>query len=715
MSLPRSRFSRRHLLALCTFLVPLAVLALLGQNVLRRQGDEIEAGILSEARLYLENARSTVEQQIDRIMPDLVAESRNALADLGPVRAALQLREQERYAALLDVIVLDEQSALVWPQPPPTTMSLAFARDPRGRGPESGISRGLNWVDLLLTKGRFEEAAEFLEFLIGEIEKADEQRAGYVLARFRLATVHRRLGQLAPAAAEFEYVRDRVFPPGGQLSRGFDYLGLMSETALAEMGGIDDRIDLMHRMASNPRYAGVADDLLTAVVERLVEEIVAVTGDQEPQRDEALLLLREERQRAQTRRFAGAYDAILKGYLRRVLLQVPADEEPPPDAQIVATLGRSTTMLWVRDATEDERDRYRRAARIGLHVDLGLLLAPALGEFIATDSPFALAIHDPDDEPLVAPPATVPTDYVAPSADVRGLRLEVYPADAERLVAEADSRLRSSFVLFAALFVAAFAGALWLWRSVNREAELASLKVDLVSRVSHELKTPLALIRMYGETLLLGRARGEAQAQQFGGIIARESERLTTMIQRILDFSRQQAGTLSYSPTRVELAPLLHRICDAYTPHLEVRGAVLSDMVNVEATVICDENACESAIVNLLENAAKYALEGDDDQEVEVDLRIDGDRAIIEVRDRGRGIPAAECDQIFDPFYRATNSGEVRGAGIGLSLVRHFAESHGGGIAARERDGGGAVFRLTLPLAGTVDGAPIPALAPSTT
>ena len=219
------------------------------------------------------------------------------------------------------------------------------------------------------------------------------------------------------------------------------------------------------------------------------------------------------------------------------------------------------------------------------------------------------------------------------------------------------------------------------------------------------LKTPLALIRMYGETLGMGRARDTAQAAEFGSIIVRESERLTTLIQRILDYSRQQAGTLEYASRTLDLGELLRTVVDAYAPHLEARGALVVDDLPHGLVVRCDANAAESAFVNLLDNAAKYGPPGAAEHELEVVLRRDGSEAVVEVRDRGRGIPEAERQRVFDGFYRASNAGEVRGAGLGLGLVRHFARAHGGDVTALGRAGGGTVMRLSLPLV-TGAGAP---------
>ena len=111
-----------------------------------------------------------------------------------------------------------------------------------------------------------------------------------------------------------------------------------------------------------------------------------------------------------------------------------------------------------------------------------------------------------------------------------------------------------------------------------------------------------------------------------------------------------------------------------------------------------DKAALGGALVNLLENALKYGNEESPDHSLRVELRRASDKAILELHDRGRGIPTGQHDRIFDSFFRASNSGEVRGAGLGLSLVRHFAIAHEGSVVAMPRHGGGTTFRIAIAL-----------------
>ncbi|MFM1871877.1 MAG: hypothetical protein RL398_1299 [Planctomycetota bacterium] len=698
MNGPRSRFSRRHLLALCTFLVPLSVLAWLGQSELQRRGTQLEAAIEREAMQFVQSAARAIEQQLERELPRIDATTRELLADLGPVRTPLELRNRGD-SPLLDVVLLDAQNALVWPTPPPPTIGLPLASDHQPRGEDGTIAAALRSADLLIARGDLATAADVLQELIHTFEQANPPSRGTrrdpdeaeLIARFRLATVLRKFGETAAAKTQFEQVRNSVLGN----SRRYDYetraVAVLAEAAIAQTEPPAERLTMLRTIAESGRDSYAADGLLTAVAQRLAESI--------PPNDDAYpagqTLLREAFQRAQSRTFAGDYELLLKESLRRRLrqssLEGGGDESP---VALVSTLDSTTVLFWVRSATAAERELLR-AARVGLRIDLDQLLASVLPPFLGGDSTFVVTVHDPEGVPLVPAPSESVPGFTPPQLEVRGLTLRAYPSNAERRMAENAAEARTRAYLLAALFMTALGGALWLWRSVSREAELAALKVDLVSRVSHELKTPLALIRMYGETLGLGRAKDSEQAAHFGGIIARESERLTNLIQRILDFSRQQAGTLDYAPEPIDLGQLLQTVVDAYLPHLESRGVMLHETLPLGIWVTADANACESAIVNLLENAAKYGP--DEDHEIELELRRTGELAVVEVRDRGRGIPPGEEQQIFEGFYRASNSGEVRGAGLGLSLVKHFAEAHGGTVSASRRDGGGSVFRLELP------------------
>jgi signal transduction histidine kinase len=349
----------------------------------------------------------------------------------------------------------------------------------------------------------------------------------------------------------------------------------------------------------------------------------------------------------------------------------------------------------------------------GLKLDLEILLAEPMLELeamLARQGRYEVALLDENNERLGEFVSRAPAD----DAQVRELKqrlttplrlgppllgysLAATPRDPESVLAEEERAQIWRGMLLLALALVAGAGAFIFIRSLRREAELARLKTDFVGRVSHELKTPLALIRMYGETLALGRASEQEQVQRFAGIIARESDRLTAMIENILDFSRIEAGRKQYEKNPVELDAVLLDILDSYRPQLEAAGFDVHDEIEPELFANCDAGALNQALVNLLGNARKYC-QPEGPKEITLVLRRAGDFAEIEVRDRGIGVPEGERERVFDTFYRASTAGERRGAGLGLALIRHFVEAHGGRVSCSAREGGGSVFQLRLPL-----------------
>jgi signal transduction histidine kinase len=228
---------------------------------------------------------------------------------------------------------------------------------------------------------------------------------------------------------------------------------------------------------------------------------------------------------------------------------------------------------------------------------------------------------------------------------------------------------------------------------------MARLKSDFVANVSHDLKTPLSLIRMFGETLELGRAPDEATRREYYAVITRESERLTRLIDNVLDFSRIEGGRRRYDIAPHPVEPVVHDVMEAFRYPLTQRGFKVDVVVAPDLPeALMDPEAVKQALANLVDNAIKYSGER---RRLAVAARAEGDRVAIEVADEGIGIPAAEAERIFEKFYRIGRSEtqSSRGSGVGLALVKHIAEAHGGRVSVESRPGEGSRFTLYLPVA----------------
>jgi signal transduction histidine kinase len=248
----------------------------------------------------------------------------------------------------------------------------------------------------------------------------------------------------------------------------------------------------------------------------------------------------------------------------------------------------------------------------------------------------------------------------------------------------------------AAVLAVLLLGILMLVRDVARETQMNRLRAEFVGATSHELKTPITLIRLYAETLLDGKDFPEAERRGFYGIIARESERLGHLVQKVLSFSRIERGETEYSLQEGDLGAVIGQTVEVYRRYLERAGfAVETSIAESLPGVRFDPGAVSQAVVNLLDNAVKYSGES---RFVAVRLRCDNDNAVLEVEDRGVGIPAGQQERIFERFYRAPNGGAKGGYGIGLFLVRHIMEAHSGRVEVESEPGRGSCFRLIFPV-----------------
>jgi signal transduction histidine kinase len=253
---------------------------------------------------------------------------------------------------------------------------------------------------------------------------------------------------------------------------------------------------------------------------------------------------------------------------------------------------------------------------------------------------------------------------------------------------------------FGVLLAIIVAGIAVTWRLMRRETEMARLKADFVANVSHDLKTPLSVIRMFGETLEMGRVTGEAQRRDYYRVITRETERLSRLIDNVLDFSRIEGGRRRYDMAPTAIEPLVRETVEAFEYPLAQGGFKVEVHVAPDVGVVTlDAEAVGQALGNLIDNAIKYS---GDRRVVRVDAAlVDGDVA-ISVEDEGLGIPRVEHERIFEKFYRVGRSETQgrRGSGVGLALVRHVADAHGGRVTVTSEPGRGSRFTLRLP-AGT--------------
>lgn len=266
-----------------------------------------------------------------------------------------------------------------------------------------------------------------------------------------------------------------------------------------------------------------------------------------------------------------------------------------------------------------------------------------------------------------------------------------------------DQLARDSFLhsagatLLVLLFL--FCGMALIIRATDREARLAQAKSNFVSNVSHELKTPLSLLSLFSEILELGRAPSEEKKTEYYRIIRHESLRLNKMIDNILDFSKIEAGRKTYVFAHSNMAEVIENVLSSY--RYQVINSGFDIQTNIPARlqpVLIDQDAMAQAISNLLDNAIKYS---GDVKQISITAQTIGANLSIEIADHGIGIPRAEQTKIFEKFYRVDNGlvHDVKGSGLGLSLVKHIIEAHHGTISVESDVGKGSRFTILLPLA----------------
>ncbi len=275
-------------------------------------------------------------------------------------------------------------------------------------------------------------------------------------------------------------------------------------------------------------------------------------------------------------------------------------------------------------------------------------------------------------------------------------RLNVTLSSAQELAENVERRRALEIALVGLSMLVIVAGILVILVAAGRERKLANLKSEFVANVSHELKTPLSLVRMFGELLQSGRVESDAKRRQYIQIIVNESERLGALIENVLDFARLEKGKTAYEFAEGDVGDVVARAVDVCRERAD-RGSlsIQLDIASHLPPTWIDERAIEIAVINLVDNAIKYASMGG---QVWVAVAATDRRVEIRVTDHGPGIPPDERKRIFDRFVRGGEAKQqrVRGSGIGLAMVKNIAEAHGGAVWVESAEPQGSVFVFTV-------------------
>jgi signal transduction histidine kinase len=330
--------------------------------------------------------------------------------------------------------------------------------------------------------------------------------------------------------------------------------------------------------------------------------------------------------------------------------------------------------------------------------------------------PIELYMLDGDGKPLVGAPSPLPKvwvdeqsfplvffdrellAYAAPYEERRETwRIRSgYGSQTIPEIISANTRPQLALMIVLALVMAG--GVFFVASAAAREVRVAELKSNFVASVSHDLKTPLALIQLFAETLELGRVRNAERAQEYYRIINTEARKLTRLIENILDFSRMEAGLRPYRMEPVDIGDLTrHALSEMQSQFAQTQFTIDTQIEPGLPRLEADEDAVERAIENLLANAMKYSGES---KSIQVKVGRANDHVFVAVRDHGIGISRREQQRIFRKFYRVDSGlgGGPQGCGLGLAIVDHTMRGHGGFVQVESEPQRGSTFTLHFPI-----------------
>ncbi len=644
---------RQVVLFLAAILLPCAALVVLGVRLVVQERELANARLDDEQRSIAQQLRSDLASRLERI----------ALHQAGALAAQPELllaRQYDDPTVALVARVSDGRLVFPWEQDERPALSRA-----------------------LLSRGAFAEAvaqAQRAEFASGNLSRAAELYVNALAnAEQPVQAAHARLFLARALAksgrhqeARVEYSRVATTPPELMDEHGIP-LALYAVDQLLTTDGEDTAAvweGLRNAASSESWLAPTALYLLRDLAGRLTERPL---GD--PQRlsaDSLVLTVSGQLERSER--------ALALGSDYAGLGLMPLDADPTYRQSPWVLYGSPAWLVGAAPAADTDRA-----------VVVAVRSGPILAAVVDQATPSGSLVGEIELATTSAPDG----EFLGP--DFPGLFVHFRPSDGNRLAGVGSARWWFYRAGLALVLGVTLFGAYLLWRDVRREVQVAEMRSRFVSAVSHELKTPLTAIRMFAETLQMGRQIDSDTQSQYLDTIVNESERLTRLLNNVLDFSKIERGGKTYRREDHCLAEVIEATARAMQYPLEQQRFTLSVEVEEDLPMArVDRDAIEQAILNLLDNAMKYSGESRD---IALKLRSENGEAVISVSDQGAGVDPAERARIFEQFYRAAgpDGDRIPGTGLGLTLVQHIADAHGGRVTVESTVGEGSTFSLHLP------------------
>ena len=447
-------------------------------------------------------------------------------------------------------------------------------------------------------------------------------------------------------------------------------------------------------------------DFFTGSVRASVEEGLpghVTSGALAAYRDTLLALAEEE---AASRSVTGEHLA----FEQQVSQMLPERLAAAPNARwrrVTLEAGNRTYHVSVQEPVD--RAGVEGAGSWGVLLDretlIGGLLRPAIEEHAATgvaswivrgrNGELLLASGASPSEASPEGPATVTAGL---ASDFLGWTLELRQPDARLVETLLTSRRGVYFYAFLLLTGILTFGLTLTARSVTHQLELARMKSDFVSTVSHEFKSPLTAIRQLAEMLQSGRVVSEEKRSRYYDVLLEQSERLSVLVDNVLDLARMDEGRYELERATVDVGDLLEEIVERAEHRVRHEGfTIRSEIEHPAPSLTLDAAAVTQATTNMIDNGVKYS---GDSREIVVRGFSRNGHFVIAVQDFGVGLDDDEAARVFERFYRGGSelTRTVKGTGLGLALVKQIAEAHGGSVAVESTPGSGSTFSIRLPL-----------------